>query len=178
MRWLGFAICAIIVLTLHTTLAWRLAIRGVRPDWMLALAVFFALHARSMDVLIGAWLLGAAMDIMTIEHFGLLSGCYAVATLAIYAARDYVFRDNPLTHFVVTFAAAVAVGSAMMTYRIVVAGGAGSDSGLIASAGNILFGAVYTAVWAPPLHYVLLKFPNWLGVLAPRRSRSARTRHV
>ena len=75
MRWLGFAICAGLALTLQTTVAWRLEIRGARPDWMLVLAVFFVLHARTLDALIGAWLLGALMDNYSMARFGLLSGC-------------------------------------------------------------------------------------------------------
>ena len=70
MRWLGFAICAALVLTLQTTVAWRLEIRGAQPEWMLVLAVFFALHARSVDALIGAWLLGALMDNYSMARFG------------------------------------------------------------------------------------------------------------
>jgi len=175
MRWLGFAICAVVVLTLQTTLAWRLEIGGVRPDWMLVMAVFFTLHARSMDALIGAWLLGAAMDVYSIARFGLLSGCYAVTMLAVYAVREYVFRDNPIAHFVLTFISAAVIGMASMVYRVVTVGGA--DSGVMATVGTLLLGAAYTAAWAPPLHYVLLRFPRFLGVGAPRRSfRSGRRR--
>jgi rod shape-determining protein MreD len=181
MRWLGFVICAVIVLTLQTTVAWRLDLRGARPDWLLVLAIFFALHARSADALIGAWLLGAAADVMSIERFGLLSGCYGLATLAVYAVRDYVFRDNPLAHFVLTFAAAAAVGAATMAYRGAVVDG-GWRAGAFAAGGSILLGAAYTAVWAPLVHYVLLKFPRALGVRAPRRSYrprwASRARHV
>ena len=168
MRWLGFAVCAVIALTLQTTLAWRLAIQGARPEWLLVLAVFFALHAQSADALIGAWLLGAAMDLMSVGRFGLLSGCYGLATLAIYAIREYVFRDNPLSHFVLTFLAAAAVGLAEAGYHVAIINGHAA-TGALAATGHILLGAAYTAVWAPPVHYVLLKFPRALGIRAPRR---------
>ena len=52
MRWLGFAICAVMGLTLQTTVAWRFEIGGARPDWMLVLVVFFALHTRSEEGLL------------------------------------------------------------------------------------------------------------------------------
>ncbi len=176
MRWLGFAICAVVVLVLQTTLAHRLDIRGARPDWMLVLAVFFVLHARSMDALIGAWLLGAAMDVMTIENFGLLSGCYAVAVLAIYGVRDHVFRDNPLTHFALTFLSAAAVGVLTTLYRVLFIDGASLR--VMPLVGGILFGAAYTAVWAPFLHHVLLKFPHLLGIRGPRRSYRPRLKRA
>ena len=172
MRWLGFAICAVLALTLQTTLAWRVEIRGVRPDWLLVLAVFFALHARSMDALIGAWLLGAAADVMSIERFGLMSGAYAVATLMIYSVREYVFRDNPVTHFMATFVAAVAVGTLEALYRFVV--GRGAFTGAMSAGGGIVLAAAYTAAWAPLLHYVLLKFPDLLGIRRPQRSYRGR----
>ena len=173
MRWLGFAICAGLALTLQTTVAWRLEIRGARPDWMLVLAVFFVLHARTLDALIGAWLLGALMDNYSMARFGLLSGCYVLSTLAIYAVRDSVFRDNPLTHFVVTFVPAAAVGAMMAVYRM--AAGGEVHSSVLAAAGSILFGALYTAVWAPPLHHLLLKFQGGLGLRSPRRSHRGRS---
>ena len=170
MRWLGFAICAVVMLTLQTTVAWRVAIVGVAPEWMLVLAVFFTLHARSADALIGAWLLGAAMDVMTIERFGLISGCYGVSMLAIFSVREYVFRDNPLTHFALTFAAAIVLGAVLATYHTLM--GHQIDPGTLGVGGRILLASVYTAAWALPLHYVLLKIPHLLGVHPPRRSRT------
>ncbi|MCK4657909.1 MAG: rod shape-determining protein MreD [Phycisphaerae bacterium] len=180
MRWFGFAICAVVVLTLQTTIAWRLEVRGARPDWMLVLAVFFALHTRSMDGLFGAWVLGAAVDIMSIERFGLISACYGASALAIYATREHFFRDNPLTHFMLTFVCAAIIGVVTTIYRAVAVGVVGG--GVPAVGGGILLAAGYTAAWAPLLHYALLKFPRLLGVGAPRRSyhtrRGSRTRHV
>lgn len=172
MRWLGFAICAVIGLTLQTTVAPRLEIGDLRPNWLLCLAVFFVLHARTMDALIGAWVLGAAADVMSIERFGLLSGSYAVCTMLIYSVRAYVFRDNPLTHFAATFVAAIGVGLLETAYRLVL--GRGALGGFTGALGGIVLGAAYTAAWAPPLHYVLLKIPDVLGILRPQRSYRGR----
>ncbi|MCP4589883.1 MAG: rod shape-determining protein MreD [bacterium] len=174
MRWLGFAVCAVIVLVLDTTVAPRLELRGVRPEWMLVLAVFFALHARSSDALIGAWLLGAAVDVMSVERFGLLSGSYALAALAVYAVRESVFRNNPLTHFAITFAASVIVRAVGAVYAGTVLAGTQAPLGAWQVTVGVICGAAYTAAWAPLVHHLLLRYPPLLGVLPPRRTSRRR----
>ena len=56
MKWISFAILAVLTSVLQTTLvAHTLAIGEIRPDWMFILAVHYALHGKWPDVAIAAW---------------------------------------------------------------------------------------------------------------------------
>ena len=172
MRWLTFGICAVLVVTLQLTIAPRMEWGGARPDWCLVFLVFFALHARSADALIGAWMVGAVLDLMTIGRLGLLSLSYGLAALAVYAVRDHVYADHPLTHLFVTLAAGLMIRSAHGVYQFVLYSQTGASwSGIVARG---VWAACYSAVWAPPFHAVFLKFPRVFGIrdaLGRRRGR-------
>ena len=179
MRWLGFAICAGMGLTLQTTVAWRLQIGPARPEWMLVLTVFFALHARGEEGLIAGCVLGILSDLMSIERFGLLALVYGASALVLFLVRDYFFIDHPLTHFFLTWVAALAVGFTCCFYRSLFS--AAGSPGWAFSTFEIMLSAAYTALWAIPVHRVLAYFPRFLGVRVFRgaaRSGALRPKHV
>lgn len=173
MRWLTFVICAVAVVTLQVTIAPRVEYLGARPDWILVLAVFFALNGRSVDVLIGAWVLGATADLFTVERFGLLALSYALAALLVYGVREYLFREHPLTQFSVTFAACLAIHIGLVIYRFGVFGLSSGSLGVLAR--EPLLASLYTGLSALPVHFVLLRLHGLLGVMPARirRRRSA-----
>ena len=65
MRWVVFLVLAVPILTAQSALSQRMELFGARPDWLLVLVVFVALHARRHDAVLGAWVLGMAADLMT-----------------------------------------------------------------------------------------------------------------
>ena len=109
MRWLTFIILAIVAVSLQATVAGRVSWFGARPDWVLVLVVFYALHARADDAMPAAWVVGALADLMTIERFGLLALCYGLTAMVVCGVRDLVFTGHPLTQFGVTLACGVMV---------------------------------------------------------------------
>jgi rod shape-determining protein MreD len=164
MRWLTFVILAILAVTLQATVAGRVAWFGARPDWILVLVVFYALHTRTDEALVAGWVAGALADLMTIERFGLLAVSYGLASVAVYHARDWMFTGHPLTQFSVTLVVAAVVQGAWMVYRTALGMPAGSVPVALAS-------CLHTALWAPVVHWALLKVPRLLRVEAPRRHR-------
>ncbi len=170
MRWLTFGVLAILVVSLQVTIAPRLTWFGARPDWVLVLVVFYALHAPTDRAILAGWLAGALADVMSIERFGLLSISYGLAALAVCAVREALFTRHPLTHLSVTLVAGLLVQGIWTAFRL--ATGTGS-----APFWPLLWGWVYTALWAVPMHWALLKTPRLLGLragLASRRSRGHR----
>jgi rod shape-determining protein MreD len=165
-RWLAFIVCAIVVLTLQATVAERMEWRGVRPDWVLVLITFFALNARNTDALLGAWALGAACDLMSVERFGLLSLSYGLVALLVYAIREYVFGEHPLTHVCVTLVACVLMQTMLAGYRAAAYGPPSPSFANLMVEG--VWTGLYTAVWAPVIHGGLLRFSRVLGVRTPR----------
>jgi rod shape-determining protein MreD len=157
MRWLTFGVLAVIAVSLQTTVAPRMIWYGLSPDWVLVLVVFYCLHARSDHAVLAGWLAGALADLMTLERFGLVSLSYGLTALLVCGVRDLVFTRHPLTHFTVTLFAALGVQVLWMVYRMLVGLPVGSSLCLVGS-------SIYTALWAPLLHAVLLKAPRLLGI--------------
>jgi rod shape-determining protein MreD len=157
MRWLTFVILAIIAVGLQATVAPRLVWYGARPDWVLVLVVFYALHARGDQAMLAGWIAGVLADLMTLERFGLLSLSYGLAAVTVCGVREALFIKHPLTHFSVTLACALLVQTTWALYRLIV----GLPLGPVLP---ILLACGYTAAWAPPAHWVLLKAQRFLGL--------------
>jgi rod shape-determining protein MreD len=168
MKWVPFAILALAAVILHTTVAPRLAFAGVRPDWILIAVVFFAIHARNVDVVIAGWVLGLLADMQTVERFGLLSLTYAAAAAITYGTREHVFRFHPLAHFAVTLAVGAFVQAVLLGYDVFAGGAADVIWTQRLVSGGLV--AAYTALWAPPMYAALFRLAPWLGLEIPRYS--------
>lgn len=166
MRWVLYLLLAIAVLTAQSTLSPHAELLGARPDWLLILVVFTALHARRSDAVLSAWLTGMAADLMTVERCGLIAMTYVLITMIIVAIRESLFRDRPLTQFLVTLAACAAVHCAWFIYRRILYRSVqpAFDDFVV----GVLFVAAYTALWAPLIHGVLHRMRKLLGFSAPR----------
>ena len=173
MRWISFAIIAVMCLTLHTTLAQRLAVWGAWPDAILVMVVFFGMHAKRWDAVIAGWTLGVMGDLASMERFGLLSLTYALVALAVQSSREWMFRYHPLTHFSVTFAAGLVTQCVFWMYTVMTTD---SPAGQSWSVGPVAI-AFYSGLCALPVHAVLLRMSSWLGLDAPRYTH-ARLRRI
>ncbi|MCP4245596.1 MAG: rod shape-determining protein MreD [bacterium] len=168
MRWLTFAILAILVVSLQATVMPRTELFGARADLVLVLTVFYALHVRREEAMLAGWMVGALADVMTLERFGLLALSYGLAAAAVGQVRDLLFGRHPLTHFSVTLLAALLLQVAWALYRVVL----GLPGG---SVGLALGSCAYTAFWAVGVHMMLLQAPRLLGIPRPGMSFSTRS---
>ncbi|MCH7808306.1 MAG: rod shape-determining protein MreD [Planctomycetes bacterium] len=166
MRWLTFLLLAGLALVLQSAIAPFVEIFGVRPDWLLVVVVFFSLYARASDAALGAWMIGFAADLMTIERMGLLSLSYLAAALLVSTIRDYVFCYRAGTQFIVTAVICFIVHFGWWTYRHVLYDPAGSL--FVDFVQHVALSSLYTAVWAPFVHRFLLMGGRWFGIPRPR----------
>ena len=166
MRPLAFILLAAIMLTLQSSVAPRLELVGARPDWLLLVVVFLALHARASDAVIGAWIIGVCADLMTVERLGLIALSYGLVATVVVSVRDYLFRYRMVTQFVVTLAACLLVRVAWTVYHHTLYGPAGPL--LVNLTMDVLLASIYTAAFAPPLHRGLLRMSRTLGLARPR----------
>jgi rod shape-determining protein MreD len=166
MRWVPFAVIAVAGLILQSSVAPRIDIWGVRPDWLLVVVVVFAMHAHAADAAVGAWLIGATADLMTIERLGLLSLSYLVAAMIVSSVRDYLFRRRAITQFFVTMLICFTIRSGWVFYRVILYDSAESFVRLVVV--DSLIASLYTAMWAPLLHCAVLSKPGWFGLLRQR----------
>jgi rod shape-determining protein MreD len=166
MNWFGYILFAGLMLILQSAAAPYVAIFGVRPDLLLVTAVFLGLFGRPREAIIGAWLLGAGADLLTVEHFGLLSLSYLLVTLSVSSIRLYVFRAEAMTQLVVTMVAAITVNLAWLCYRHGMY--ETSESILHGLGTSVLLRSFYTAALAPPCVAVLRRIAPVLGMPKPR----------
>ena len=160
MRWLTFAVCAVIGIILQTTLAHRLAIFHVKPDWMFVLTVFFALYSSRRDAVLAGWILGLLVDLTSVERLGLMSAGFALTAVLVNAVRHQVFLKNSVTHFMVTVCAGLVLHAALAAYYVAVyAPGPGVWRAVLLERGAH---AIYTGFWALPVHHSLLLCTRWL----------------
>lgn len=166
MRWIPFLFLGGVALILQSTIAPRLELLGARPDWLLVLVLFYALHARMPGMAFGAWVLGGCADLMTIEQPGLMAFSYTAAVLVAYSVRDLLFRDRAGTQLAVTFVMSFVIQLGWMCYRrIGVEQPQSIAEDLVVSC---FVGSLYTALWAPPIHKVLSSMSRSLGIARPR----------
>lgn len=168
MRWWTYLLLVISVLTLQSTVAPKIALLGGRCDWLLVVVVFFALHAARRDAVYAAAMIGVGGDLMSIERLGLLTLTYALTAMLIVSSREYLFRNESLTRLLVTLVVGLLVRTVWMAYhRFLYDPGQSFWSEL---ATGIVWSAVYTALWAPPIHGLLARMSRVFGLSKPRYS--------
>jgi len=170
MKWPAFVILAVVTLVLQTAVVPLMAIQSIRPSWMFVLAAFYGLWGPWPDAAIAAWLLGLGVDLQSAGagggRIGLYAFCFGGAVWAMIRIRSAFFRDHAVTQFVMTLVFGLAVELLVEGYRRWSVGDASPERGVWWPA---FWTALYTAAWAPYLHWVLLRLHRWTGLKPVRR---------
>lgn len=170
MKWVPFAILAVVTIVLQTTIVNHTLVLGeVCPDWMFILAVHYALHGPWPNAAIAAWILGLLVDLQTTDPtgtgtIGLFAFSYGLAACVIVRVRRALFRDHFVTHIAVTFVMTFCVQFLVQLYfvwRPPTQAAAQLSSAFVLA----LLTAAYTAFCAPYLHWGLLKLRRWMGLV-------------
>ncbi|HSW46916.1 MAG TPA: rod shape-determining protein MreD, partial [Phycisphaerae bacterium] len=163
MKWAAFLILAVITLIGQTTIAQVIAIHSIRPNWMLVLAVHYALWGPWPEAAIGAWFLGLAVDLASLPVGGRMVYAFSFGAAAwiIIRIRTVFWREHALTQLLITFVFALAIELLVDVYRHWGGLAAISRSSLLWPA---VFTALYTAAFAPYMHWVLLRLWRWTGL--------------
>lgn len=167
MRWLSIAILGYILLGLQIGLAPYIAIRGVTPNLVLIGIVFISLTSPRQPALLAALVLGWVQDMLSLHPLGLFAICYVIAALFILSARQFVYREHPLTHFSFTLVAGLLTAAILLLHGWIyplmpaVTTAAGAISPARTSADSLLFGSLYSAVLAMLLLFPLRHSDRW-----------------
>jgi rod shape-determining protein MreD len=176
MRWGVFIFLGVLTLVAQTTVAQAIAIQGVRPNWMFVLVVHYALWGPWPEAAIGAWCAGLAVDLAALPvggRIGLYAFTFGAAAWMILRIRSVFWREHALTQLLITFVFAAAVELLADVYRYW--GGLGTMS-RVALIWPPLCTALYTAAFAPYLHWVLIRLWRWTGLKPSVRLQSRRGR--
>ncbi len=164
MRWLTYSFVLFAALVLQPSVAKFVAVGNVRPDWLLALATFTGLYTRRKDAIAVGLVLGLCADLLSLERLGVLTLCMVTGALLGNSVRHLVFLKNVITHFVVTFVAALLVHTCLAVYETAIYGG--RDVGALVF--RVIAIALWTAAWAPPMAALLLKMSQLFGLRTSR----------
>lgn len=161
MSWIAFAIVAFLCLLLQSALGPRVEMLGVRPDLLLGLATFLGLYARRAEAVAGAWLMGLAAGLLTMERFGFMALSYGMVALAVALVREFLFRYRPTTQFATTFVCSVLMLTAWSMYgRLAYGPMATAPHSFM----QVVFGSLYSAGLALPVHGLLLRASKFMGL--------------
>lgn len=184
MKWITFIILTYLVTVLQSTLGGLLTfswgpVGTVSPDLAAMLAVFIAMNVRSgVDAATAGWILGLAVDLMTISAgggatvVGPMAIAYAIGATFIFNIREAFYGDKPLGQALMAGIFCLIAHGTWVTAQAILAFGDISWAGYRQMLGEALALAVYSAVLMPLGYLVLIRCRQWiLSAPATRRRR-------
>ena len=190
MRWLTYFIFAYAALGLQVGLGDYLSYRGAVPNLVLIAAVFIAVHAPRDTALLGCFGMGLMHDVLTHQPLGLFAVAYGLVGLMAAGSQQVVHREHPLARLAVALAgAAVVAGLVLLNGWVqppgpaetVWVGGTGASPAVQAalratrpSPATEFTRALYTALLAPPLLWLLGRVKRAFAFQTPRRKLANR----
>jgi rod shape-determining protein MreD len=168
MRWITFLILLFLMFALQIAHlgAWPHGPRGDEfwpaIEFLPLLAVFYALFANDAPAPLAAALCGIAYDIGNHDYLGTHMIPLALVALAVVRIRLSIFREHALTHAIITFLAILAFGILSALDRSLL-GAPLHNASLGSHFGFFAGNALYSALFAPPLFWLLFRLQKLLG---------------
>src|SRR3954451_19662935 len=107
MRGLTYIILAYLTLGMQVGLSPFIRLGGAPPNLGLLAALFIALNAPKEPALLGCFLLGLMQDLLTEQTLGLYAFSYGLIAMFVMSTQQLLYREHPLTHVLVAFAASI-----------------------------------------------------------------------
>ena len=178
MRSLPYLILAYVILGVQLGVGDYISYRGAAPNFVLLAVVFVAVHASRDAALLGAFSIGLLQDVLSAQPLGMYAFSYGLVGLPIVGAQHAVYREHPLAHFALALfgglitATLLALQGWLRPPATAFAPGAADLPALSAAAGPPFISAVYTALLAPGVLWVLNQFRRFFGFHARQRARA------
>lgn len=169
-RWFGLVIVTIVVAAAQTTVAHLMSINKVEPSFLLVAAIYYGWRWPTAEAGIAGWTLGLAADLTGVTTpIGSQSLMFAVAAMAASRLRPVLMTNHPMAQILVTGMLG------WLAYSVVYVHGAWQGGWQVWSFGAGLeragWVALYTAVLAPYLFWLLERFVPLLGLQPQTRRR-------
>ncbi|HPF38240.1 MAG TPA: rod shape-determining protein MreD [Phycisphaerae bacterium] len=173
MRWIPFIILLYVGAVVQTTIAPVVEIRTIRPDLLMILAVYYALHAQRYDALLACWCVGFLIDLTSIgyashSNVGIHAVAMGLAGILIVGLRDYTIQDSPFTQMIYCFLMKLFVTSVMVLHMAYILDVEGVTFRFLAIG---FWEAVYTGLLAPYAFWALRRMRAALGLGPTHRLR-------
>ena len=171
MRWFPFFILAYVVLGVQLGLSGYVDVYRAQPNFVLLAAVFVAVNAQRDAALLGCFLLGLMQDLLTQSPLGLTAFSYGLIGMFVVSTQEIVYREHFLTHLSLGFAGGLIYAFIVFAHGLLYPLLHASRGFLRPSLGPLFAGAVYTAILAPLLMYLLQRMRKPFGFRPLRASR-------
>lgn len=149
---LFFSIGLVLVL-LQSTLLHLLPIGPVVPDLMLVLCVYWGLHHPTVGAVLGSFLLGYSVDVVSSPILGLNAFAMSLVFLAVYLSSRSIWLHNWFVSFFIVLLASLIKGAALVVISAIFL----SMDGLWAGAARYLLMEALVAAVLAPFVFTLLR---------------------
>ncbi len=116
MRWFSCFILAYLALGVQIGAGEFLRIGTARPNLVLLAVIYIALNATREASLLGAFVIGLMIDLAGLQPLGLYALAYGVVAMFIVSMQELVYRDHPITHFLVALIASLIVSTIALVH--------------------------------------------------------------
>lgn len=147
-----FSIGLVLVL-LQSTVFHLLPLRPVVPDLILVLCVYWGLHHPTVGAVLGSFLLGYSVDVVSSPILGLNAFAMSLVFLAVYLSSRSIWLHNWFVSFFVVLLAALIKGVALILMSAIFL----SMDGLWLGAARYLFLEALVAAALAPFVFPLLR---------------------
>ena len=161
MRLVPYFILAYLTLGLQLGLGHFVNFGGAAPNLVLLAVIFIAANAPRDTALPSAFCLGLMQDFLGLGPPGLYAVAYGLVAMVVLRTQHSVYRNHPLTYFSLALVGGLIVACVVTVHGwarpagpALVEGGA-AVAAVRAPVGRLFVAAVYTAVLAPPVLWVL-----------------------
>lgn len=178
MRWIPFVILCYIAAAFQVAGLGLLAPHGPYPipQYIILVAVFYAMYAADDAAALVGLICGVLLDMTSSNVPGTLAIPLALTCCIILKIRLSVFREHGISQCIITGLAVITFAVLALCVRWLLARIARVDSGLLVSwtyLGMEAANALYTALLAPVIFWLLLRMESFLGF----GLRGPKTRH-
>ncbi len=153
-----FAIGLFLVL-LQSTVFHLLPLGPIVPDLILVLCVYWGLHHPTVGAVLGSFLLGYSVDVVSSPILGLNAFAMSLVFLAVYLSSRSIWLHNSFVSFFVVLLASLIKGTALILVSAIFL----SVDGLwLGVARYLLLEALVAAVFAPLVFTLLQRGQRYL----------------
>jgi rod shape-determining protein MreD len=149
---LAFFVVGVLLLLLQTTFLHLLPLGPVVPDLILVLCVYWSLYHPTVGAVLGSFLLGYSVDVVSSPILGLNAFAMSIVFLAVYLGSRSIWLHHPVVSSIIVLLASLIKGLALMlvwTFFLSV------DGFWIGALRYILMEALVAAVLAPVVFALL-----------------------
>jgi rod shape-determining protein MreD len=156
---LAFFVVGVILLLLQTTFLHLLPLGPVVPDFILVLCVYWGLHHPTVGAVLGSFLLGYSVDVVSSPILGFNAFAMSLVFLAVYLSSRSIWLHHPMVSSIVVLLASLVKGAALILVWNVFLSVDGFWTGAVR---YILMEALVAAVLAPLVFALLRRGQSYL----------------